>query len=44
MKAPVPRTAKMIRVVTPVIEEKASPQHMTATRSRKIFTSPCSQG
>jgi hypothetical protein len=36
MKAAVPTTAKMIRIVTPVIEEKASPQHDTATMSKKI--------
>lgn len=43
MKAAVPMTPRTIRVVTPVIEERASPQHHTATRSKKIFTTPCSQ-
>lgn len=43
MKAAVPTIAKMIRVVTPVIEEKASHQDDMATMSKKIFTSLCSQ-
>jgi hypothetical protein len=36
-------TPKMIHVETPVIEERANPQHHTDTRSRKIFISTCSQ-